>query len=156
MNTVTKSLFAVQAMNALAYTRRSSHIVGYGNPPSEPYYQNGWKLEVLQSESTIPAEVRTRLNILKDSGVKVCHILVAHQEKKEPKRLETPKEVEKVVEVVSEVLPVVADVLVALMTIVGAVFIITAKIFLSIVLYDPVVIVVLEDGTWLEIAKWYD
>ena len=156
MNTITKSEFALMAMKHLSATGRSSRVVGWGDPPATPYHENGWKLEVLrlESESTIPTEVMTRLNILRGSGVQVRQILIAHEDPKiQPKALKIPKEV---IDAAFQVLPILGSILSALASVLGALVMVTGQVVLFFLMLDPVVIVVLEDKTWLEIAKWYD
>src|SRR5258706_11827445 len=151
MNTITK--YARNAQDVLRKTGRSSRVVGYGNPPLKPYYQDGYRLEILESESTTPSEVKERVNILRKSGVRFSHVLIAHEQPKPLKKFEIPKEV---IDAARNILPVLGAVLWALASVVGAVLIVMGRIFLFCLTLDPVVIVVLDDGTWLEIAKWYN
>jgi hypothetical protein len=127
-----------------------------------PYYQNGWSLDEISRsdlESTTCTEVLRRLEILEDSGVKYTHILIAHEDKPQPKRLEIPK---KVVDVASDVLPLLGETVAAVGAFVGVMGLVLARVLLIAVLADPVVIVVIqpdnpfEKPVWLEIAKWYD
>jgi hypothetical protein len=153
MDTITK--YALDAQAVLSKTGRSSRIVGWGDPPLTAHYQNGWKLEILRpdQESTIPSEVKTRLNLLRNGGVRFDHILIAHELPKPVKRLEVPKEV---IQVASDMLPVLGSILGALASLLGLLVMGIGRILLFLIAVDPVVIVVLEDKTWLEIATWYD
>jgi hypothetical protein len=152
MNTLTK--YGLNAQEILGRTGRSSRIVGWGDPPLI-HYQNGWKLKILDfdEESTIPAEVKTRLNLLRNGGVRFDHILIAHELPKPVKRLEIPKEV---VQVAADALPVLGSILGALASLLGLMVMGIGQVLLFLIAVDPVVIVVLEDKTWLEIATWYD
>lgn len=155
MNTIIESRFAAKAINVLDKTGRSSKVVGWGVPPLESYYQNGWKLEILkpQEESTIPSEVKTRLKLLRDGGVGFSQVLIAHELPKPIKRLEIPKEV---IQAASDILPVLGAILGGLVSLLGLGVMVVGRVLLFLIALDPVVIVVLDDGTWLEIAKWYD
>lgn len=148
MNTITK--YARNAQDVLARTGRSSQIVGWGTPPVVPYEQDGWTLQILKSYSTLPSEVKERLRILQKGGVKFTHVLIAHEQYEEPK---WPQEI---VNTAKSLLPVLGAITVALVKVLGVVLLVVGRILLFFITVDPVVIVVLEDGSWLEIAKWYD
>lgn len=156
MYTLTKS--SERAINLLAQTRRTARVVGWGTPP-EVHYQNGWKLEILKSYSTLPLEVKTRLNILRAGGIDYTHVLIAHETKQDIKRLEIPKEV---VDTITRALPVLASIVRALAVVLGAVALVIARVLVAAIMVDPVVIVVIQPDdprdqpVWLEIAQWYD
>jgi len=154
MNTIIESRFASKAVDVLERTGRSSRVVGYGDLP-EFHYQDGWRLQVLKSdeESTIPTEVKTRLSLLQKNGVWFSHILIAHELPKPVKRLDIPKEV---IQVASDALPVLGSILGALVSLLGLLVMGVGRVLLFLMTVDPVVIVVLEDKTWLEVAAWYD
>lgn len=159
MNTIVPSSYALQAIDAFAATKRSCRVVGRGNPPPLPYYQNGWRLDrfsISDLESTTHAEILRRLAILDERGIKYSHILIAHEEQKpQLEKLELQK---KVKSIASDVLPVLGEAVAAVGAAVEFIALALGHILLFVLLADPVVIVVLDDDrkTWLEVAKWYD
>jgi hypothetical protein len=160
MNKIMKSDTALKAQTALWETGRSSRVVGWGDPPLVPYAQDGWTLEILNSdaECTMPQEVLRRLKILKENGIKIEHILIAHERAKiEPPRIQIPQ---KVVHAISNALPTLASIVIGLVTVLATIVSVIVGLFVTIIvavaMVDPVVIVVLNDEqkTWLEVAKW--
>ena len=162
MNKIMKSDTALKAQTALWEAGRSSRVVGWGDPPLVPYAQDGWTLEILNSdaECTMPQEVLRRLKILKENGIKIEHILIAHERAKiEPPRIEIPK---KAVYAILDAVPALASIVIGLVTVLVTVVSLIVGLFVTIILaiamVDPIVIVVLHDQqkTWLEVAKWYE
>jgi hypothetical protein len=159
MNTITKSEYALKVQTALADIGMTTRFCGQGDPPIVPYEQDGWLLETLKSgeEYTMPTEVLRRLEKLR-KVCKVEKILIAHEiDKRQPLRLEIPREV---VQVASHVLPALGSILVALGTILTAVAMVLFQLLLFVFTLDPVVIAVIrtesDELIWLECAKWYE
>jgi len=158
MNTLLPFEYALNAQSILWETGRRSRVVGSGDPPVVPIEQNGYLIEVLEPdvESTMPAEIRTRLDLLIDNGVNYSCILIAHEiDQRQPPRLEIPK---KVISIVSAVLPILGTILCAVVSVLAAVVMVLFQLMLFMFTLDPLVIVVLDDPqkTWLEVAKWYE
>jgi len=162
MNNLIPTKYALNIQTALCGEGMTTRICSWGKPPIVPYDQDGFTLErILKSELeyTMPAEVLKRIERLEVHTPVNCY-LIAH----EIKELEPPSsrfEISKdMVNTLSKVLPMLASILcsvVALLgTVVGMVVGLCAALVMAVALADPIVIAVLPDGTWLEIAKWYD
>ena len=141
-------------------------VVGYGDAPIDPWEDAKWTLERTSKiglESTIQLPVimrRIMRNIeeLEKAGVEYDCILIAH----EKERLLPFRIGEGVVDVVERVIAPLAVATVALAVILASalalLFVAGLAIAMSSVLYfmmgDPIVILVLKDGSWLEVGRW--
>lgn len=162
MNRIVTTEYAQKAQTILWENLRvAAPVVGYGDAPIVPWEDEAWTLERIsrsELESTTPREVMRRIEVLERQGVEYDCILIAH----EKKRLLPFQVGEGVVQVVKQVIVPLAVVTAALAVILAGalvlLFIAGAAIAMSSVLYvlmgDPVVILVLKDGSWLEIARW--
>ena len=124
-------------------------VVGQGDVPEKSYYKDEWIFSPVEA----PVIAQDRLSALKRSGVQVKGFVIAH----EAPRLLTapaPRVHEKVhfKNTSPDILPDVGTVIRSLVT--GLLWFM-ALIF-QVALLDPALIVVLEDGTWLEVMTWYE
>ena len=124
-------------------------VVGSGEVPKEPYYENGWWTEPLVDESTMPYIVKERLEAAKRAD-KLQGYFVRHEA---PKQLMAPKEyglpdANKEVDLMPIVQTIVA-VLLAVGTVIG-------WIFMLVLQADPVLVCVCSDGSYVEVARWSD
>ena len=122
--------------------------------PPEPFYEDGFWHETLKSEYTIRSDLQERLDII-SKVVPIKELVIAHEA---PKLLTAPIE-EKAPQNSKtdtyqdfDATPIVA----AIVGVLGACLAIVGIIFIAAIRIDPVLIAVLPDGTWLEVATWYD
>ena len=111
--------------------------------------EKGWVHETLQSESTIPAKGLRRLEVLKKAGIPIKELVIAHEA---PKLLTAAREEKPTVDLsfnASPALEALGEVLAAVIAVFGLILITAIRL-------DPALIVVLEDGTFLEVMTWYD
>lgn len=129
-------------------------VVGCGGFPHEPYYKDEWWFVPLKPGEIIPPEGEIRLELLRGAGVRIKGLVIAHEA---PKVLPAPKpgdkEKQKTNTATSSTLLPILEVITAVL---GAIFMVFGMILIRAILIDPALIVVLEDGTWLEIMTWYE
>lgn len=107
----------------------------------ETTYKKEWRTETI---TEAPQTAQERLDALRTAGISFKTILIAHEA---PRLLTAPlpiKEKKKVEAVKVDPFPI--------LEVLG--FIVT--FFFQAILLDPALIVVLEDGTWLEVMTWYE
>jgi len=130
-------------------------VVGQGDVPLEPFYLDEWWYSLLTAESTIPDEGMRRIEALVKGGVPIQTLMIRHEA---PRLLTSPNEEKPApkakpdTHVTFDALPllgVIAGVLGAVLAVFGYLFIMSIQL-------DPAIIAVLPDGTWLEVATWYD
>ena len=146
---------------------RRFYPLGKKGVPYRPIFWNGFWFDTLKSNSIIHTEGKNILKELENERGEIQAVIIGHEA---PKLLGGPVQArkpiidsKKVMEVVSDVLPVLAsvmDVLVkGLATVATTAAIAMAMlgvVFVEAILIDPVMIVVLKDGTWLKVATWYE
>lgn len=152
----TQIVFSPEAKKAIAVGKKEHwhfRVVGSGEPLKEPVYKNQWWYEPFTPNSNIPQEGNTRLNALRRAGIRFQGVVVAHEA---PRLLTAAKKVEKKPDSKISLSPDILTVLgsVASVFLMMAVFVFSA--FFQAVLVDPALIVVLEDGTWVEVMTWYE
>lgn len=119
--------------------------------PESPVFKNGWWLEPL-GESTMPAVATQRAQAVINAGVPVKGFIVAHQttnllkgKVQEAKKVEVSETAWKALGVLGAVAWVAAQIVLGVLA-----------LLVQVALVDPALIVVLEDGTAVEIARWYE
>lgn len=114
----------------------------YGMPP-ETVFKNGWSYEPMVDCTMPPVAVKRAQEVLK-SGVKVQGFVIGHQR---------PREVDK--RVIYGLVGICAVVVFwnLVLALLQVAFILVA-VYIALAV-DPALIVVLEDGTWVELARWY-
>ncbi|MBE0649912.1 MAG: hypothetical protein IH595_03625 [Bacteroidales bacterium] len=153
MNTqIVHSVEARKAISLGLQLHQCYKVVGQGELPTEPIYKNEWWFETWTTQE-IPEEGIRRLEALKKAGIAIKGVIVAHEA---PRLLAAEKKVEKKPDFkisrstdILTFLGSLASVFVML-----AMFVVSA--FFQAVLIDPALIVVLKDGTWLEVMTWYE
>jgi hypothetical protein len=167
MNTIVTSEYAQYAQSVLwEKLQVAAPVVGYGDAPVVPWEDDRGTLERISKadlESIIELPIiKTRImrNIeeLEKAGVEYDCILIAH----EKKRLLPFRVGEEVIYVVKQVVMPLAVATVALAVILAGalalLFVAGVAIAMSSVLYfflaDPIVILVLRDGSWIEVGSW--
>ena len=154
----TLSVFATAAIVALRETGRGSQIVGYGDAPIVPYEQDGYLIQTLETggEYNLPAEVLRRIEVLDENEIPYTHIITAHEipkEKPEPKRLEISREV---LDAVTDISTALGSIVVGLVSLLGFVMGAVFSLAVAVAMVDPIVMVRLASGEWLEIARYYE
>lgn len=127
-------------------------VVGFGEAPEKPVYQSGWWLETIPEA---PRMAQDRLLALKRANIPVKHIVIAHEA---PKLLANPepKKDFKITPILSEIGKVLGVLTLASAAAAASAIVAPLFLLLSVVLVDPALIVILEDGTWIEVATWYE
>jgi len=126
-----------------------------------PLYKDGWWYSPTDlSESTIPATALKRVNMIQKTGVPVQGFILAHEA---PLLLAAPKKkpVELPVDEIAKIVSLGGKIVLgtALATLVAAMAAPLAMIGLALVglaLVDPALIVVLSDGTRIEVCSWHE
>uniref|UniRef100_A0A7V3N605 Uncharacterized protein n=1 Tax=candidate division CPR3 bacterium TaxID=2268181 RepID=A0A7V3N605_UNCC3 len=164
-------------------TSWSLPVVGYGKMITEPIFKNGWYIVPLeQYTNIIPKLAIESVEQIKQSGVEIEGFVIATRMNEPPTRppqdasntdnleeLITKVEKEasriseivlvKAVEVGKAILPVAKTVGKVILTVAGAIGVLLGIVLIiglagACLSNDPVLIVVLKDGTWVEVMRW--
>lgn len=121
--------------------------VGQGEVPTESFYREEWVFEPIKA----PQVAQDRIEKLKQSGIRFKGFVIAHEA---PRLLSAPapKKQDFKNNQTNNILPDVEAFFGALLK--GFLFLLT--LIFQVALLDPALIVVLEDGTWLEVMTWYE
>lgn len=124
-------------------------VVGQGDVPKKSFYRNEWVFEPVGA----PTIAQDRLGALKRSGIRFKGFVIAHEA---PRLLSAPATAPKkqIFEnnPTGNIVPDTSELFSTLMK--GLVFFML--FIFQAALLDPALIVVLEDGTWLEVMTWYE
>jgi len=122
-------------------------VVGQGEVPKESFYRDEWVYEPIKA----PQVAQDRIQTLKQSGIRFKGFVIAHEA---PRLLSAPapKKQDFKNNPTKEILPDVEALFGNLIN--GLLFFFT--LIFQVALLDPALIVVLEDGTWLEVMTWYE
>jgi len=151
-------IYSPYATQAIAEGRKQGmrfRAIDQREVPPEPFYEDEWWYEILDSEYTISSQVRERLKVIRESGVPIKELIIAHEA---PRLLTAPiKEKEQKESVADtnhdfDATPIVQ----AIVSVLGAFLAVVGSIFVAAIRIDPALIAVLPDNTWLEVATWYD
>lgn len=122
-------------------------VVGSGELPEKPFYQGAWWFEPVLE----PPVGKNILDLLEQSGVAYKGIVVAH----EVSLVEAPAVEEKQKTEIAlpsipanEITEIVGAIAMGIFAVVGFIFLAILK--------DPAVIVILDDGVWLEVCNYYE
>lgn len=125
-------------------------VCGSGDMIKDPVYKHQyWLIPLTQNDSTIPKAAINRVEAIKKTGVGVKGVIVVHEA---PKYLTAPKKEKKPVDVSSYTTPILGSItagLTAFFTLFGYLF-----LLVPLLLIDPMCIVVLNDGTYVEVMRW--
>ena len=149
-----KYIYSPYATKAIAEGRKHHmrfRVRGQGDVPPEPFYKDEWWYEILKSDSIIPAEVGERVEVLKKAGIPIKGFVIAHEA---PKILTAPRQ-EKIPEVMDAPFEL-SGALEAISALLGVFLAVFGLLLVAAIRLDPALIAVLPDGTWLEVATWYD
>ncbi len=122
-------------------------VVGQGEVPEKSFYRDEWIFEPIKA----PQMAQDRLDTLKRSGIRFKGFVIAH----EAPRLLTAPAPKKHDFKNNQTGAIVPDTSEILGNLVQGLLLFIAFIFQA-ALLDPALIVVLEDGTWLEVMTWYE
>lgn len=137
-------------------------VIGYGRMITEPITKNGWHLFPLEHyEGSIPHLAIEIVEQMKQAGVEIEGVVIACRvEEPQPQEKNAYEDVlVKVAEAGKAMTPVVKEVGKVVFKVAGAVCValgVLLLIGLASVCFsnDPVLIVVLSDGSWVEVARW--
>ena len=120
---------------------------------TEPMEANGWKfLPQEMDDSVIPREAWKHVELLRLDGITIKQVIVGHNLKEEEEKRQKMEAYKKTAE---KVVAFVATLAVGFMTAIASA---GAALCIGIVglllAIDPILVVVLEDGTWLCVAEW--
>lgn len=121
-------------------------VIGQGEVPMEPSYRDHWWFQVI----TDPTHGKDRLEALRRAGVRFKGIVLAHEA---PLLLSAPKEPDSKI---NPSIPAYQSSTDGLVLGLAMGLVLLARVVFQAILSDPALIVVLEDGTWLEVATWYE
>ncbi len=113
-------------------------ILGSGDVPASPVYKDSWWLTLAEE---IPDDGERRISAIRRAGIPVKAIVMAHEA---PKALTATPEPQKMSVAQNDANDMLAGILWAV------------ALFFQAALVDPALIVVLEDGTWLEVMTWLE
>lgn len=126
----------------------------------EPVYTGHWWL-IPTDDSSVPSIARKRIDAIKSAGIPVKEILVAHEAPKELcapqpqpaiKNIPATKETDKNMQQhINTALEVMGAILWGVLKATGVLILLGLS-----AIVDPAVIVVLEDGTQIEVVRWYE
>lgn len=167
MNTLVKSNEVRQAMMVGYKNHRRFYPLERRGTLHRPLFWNGFWFETLKSRDIIPYEARKALSDLDKSGIEYQEVIIGHEA---PKLLSGPVkqkkpliDTKKVTQVISDAMPILGaltvalvEVFVAAVTGIAMVMAFMGMIFFQTILVDPVLVVVLSDGSWLVVATWYE
>jgi hypothetical protein len=139
-----------RAMLAIRQIHGRASVVRQGELPLKPFYEDQWWYETIH---TVPDVAKPAVDALQRARVHIKGMVIAHEA---PRLLTAPKEAPNKEEDFkvqdNPILPAVEAVASIFVTILLIVF----GLAFRVVLLDPALIVVLEDGTWLTVMTWYE
>ena len=120
-------------------------VLGNFGMPEIPAINNEWLyIPVTVDDPIIPKRALARVKVVQQMGLKTQGLIIAHEAPKqlcapvvEPPKVEPVKRLD-LASAVAEILRVLGS------------------LFLVGLLLDPALIVVLDDGTWIEVMSWLD
>jgi len=118
--------------------------------PADPTYQDEWWYEPVKEDTYMPSEGKRRLEALRRAGVTISGAVIVHEA---PKLLKAPNEKQ------GFKISLSPNIVSILGTVASLFFMLTfgiVSLFVQTILIDPALIVVLKDGTTVEVMKWYD
>ena len=122
-------------------------VIGHGVMPTKPM-QIGewWVVPADQYDSTIPPEAYKKLNALINRGIKIKGVFVADDIKKIKAKEEKERKKKEAVEQVAG----------TFLEILGTVAMAIGYLFVMAFSFDPMLVAVLEDGSYVCLYSWYD
>lgn len=84
-------IYSPYAAKAIAEGRKRHmrfRVRGQGEIPLDPFYEDEWWYEILKSETIIPLNVKGRVDVLKEAGIPIKGLVIAHEA---PRLLKAPQ-----------------------------------------------------------------
>ncbi len=128
---------------------RRFKVVGQGELPTAPFYKDQWWFETIH---TVPEVGKPCLDALQRARVRLKGMVIAHEA---PRLLTAPKEAPQKEDFKVPSNPILPVVETGASIFAAALIMFFGLVFRA-VLLDPALIVILEDGTWLQVMTWYD
>lgn len=165
---VMDSPVARQAVEVGRKNKRRFRPVAYADELEEPlFFNDWWFIPVAEDNAFIPAEATRRVDMLKDAGIEVVDLIVAHETTKllmpppgESKADKQKAKMERRRKQWADGRQVVALVTVGAIAALSTIALIMGFLISSMMMIDPALIAVVqdEDGrkVWIEVATWYD
>jgi hypothetical protein len=147
MNTQIISNVARKAVRVGYENHWRFRVVGQGEVPKDSFYRDEWVFEPVEA----PQMAQDRLALLKRSGIRFKGFVIAHEA---PRLLTAPasKKHDSKNNQTKTIVPETSQFFEKL----GEALLFFILIIFQAALLDPALIVVLEDGTWLEVMTWYE
>jgi len=125
-----------------------------GGVPASPLYKNEWWFTPVD-RTIIPKEAEKRIKTIELAGIKPVGFIIAHEA---PKLLKAPEKTKAPLPEIQskEILDTVGQVAVFMAQVIGYLALGFVWILGTALMTDPAVIVVLEDGTWVEVVRWFE
>ena len=155
-------VYSELAQEVIAIGRKNHwrfRVIGYGEAPTETVYQSGWSLTTLPEA---PRIAQDRLFALKAAGVGVKALIIAHELPNfvvgpEPKSDFNFEPILSGLTKIAKGVGIVALATTATVAIAAAAAIVAPILLIfTAVLVDPAIIIICEDGTWVEILNYYE
>jgi len=147
------SELAYRAIQHASKRRMYFKVLGYGPVPETPFVREGWRFEILKSQSITDSRILERMKVLEEVVTPTMY-LIAHEPEVEappkPKEWKVTTDIKKYLGIALVAFGIISGFF--LLVGIGLVVAIVTVPFL---LLDPVVVAILPDGTWLEIAWYY-
>jgi hypothetical protein len=133
-------------------------LLGQAQLPNEPVHLDNWLIvPTSQDSSEIPLRTYRRIQTLFANGVRPQGFVVVHEA---PKLLNSPpknsastfRPSRQNPEPASPVAQVMTSIVTT--TLAGTVLLLLGTLFMGMALIDPIVVAVMEDGSWVEIDRW--
>lgn len=146
-----------QAQAALTVSRRyhySFRVIANNGMITQPLYKNGWWF-LPTDDSSPDIKACKRIAALKSANIPIAGYIIAHQTTNQlpaPQTAPVPQAQQATIHLPwKTVAAVLGGVLTAVFYVTGVMVVLVAGALL-----DPAVVVVLSDGTWLEVETWYE
>ncbi len=146
MNTQIVSYQARQAIQIGRMHHWRFRVVGTGEVPTQPFYKEEWVYVPVKK----PEMGQDRLQALISRGIRIKGFVIAHEA---PRLLSAPASKPKNANTTS--VGILPETQTVIDNLVSGMLLFFSLVF-QVVLLDPALIVVLDDGTWLEVMSWYE
>ncbi|MAU01486.1 MAG: hypothetical protein CL608_30465 [Anaerolineaceae bacterium] len=122
----------------------------------EPMEINGWDFRPFEMDDCeIPREAWRQVELLREQDIPILQVIVGHNLKEEEDKRKRIEAYRNNLEKIGKAMAVTAGVALTLVTwLAGAVTALVLGFITLVLAVDPILIVVLEDGTWLCVAEW--
>jgi hypothetical protein len=127
-------------------------VLGTEGMLDDPLYRDEWWFIPLDSEMIIPQRALKRVEAIQNLGIRTQGLIVAHEA---PLLLNEPQKPKLVIQhdELEQMIVQFANFVMEVARIFGLIVLFSLS---SIVMLDPALIVVLEDGTWVEVMRWVE